>query len=90
MAGKPSARDVRLGRNLKLQIAIPYRNSDGTLHRKRLRAALHKMADGSDERMRWDGSGNGTILHGLDKLALAGDQPLLLVEGESDAQTAWH
>lgn len=74
-------------------MAIPYRNSDGTLFRQRVRVGLKKAADGADKRMVWDKKpeGYGTILYGLDRLSESNDQSprLLLVEGESDAQTAW-
>ena len=71
-------------------LAIPYRNRDGSLHRHRLRVAMEKPADGTP-RLVWDKREEklGAILYGLDVLPAKGC-PLLLVEGESDAQTLWH
>ncbi len=70
-------------------MAIPYNGVDGKLHRNRLRTGLYKDKNGRDERMRWDHGQNGTILFGLHRLPPPGAR-LLLVEGESDAQTAWY
>jgi uncharacterized protein (DUF927 family) len=72
-------------------MAIPYRESDGTVHRERVRTGLLKPKTGSDNRMRWDKreAGYGIILYGLDRLAEPNDLPLIIVEGESDTQTAW-
>jgi hypothetical protein len=70
-------------------LAIPYRKRDGSLHRNRLRVALQKLSDAP--RMFWDKREDkiGAILYGLDQLPAKGC-PLILVEGESDAQTLWH
>ena len=49
-----------------------------------------KAAHSSDRRMLWDTEhkGQGIILYGLDRLPPPGER-LVLVEGESDAQTLW-
>ncbi len=72
-------------------MTIPYREPDGTVHRERVRTGLLKPEAGPDNRMLWDKreAGYGIILYGLDRLAEPNDQPLILVEGESDTQTAW-
>lgn len=71
-------------------LAIPYFKRDGSLHRRRLRAALEKPA-GDAPRMVWDKQDEkiGVILYGLNRMPARGC-PLLLVEGESDAHTLWH
>ena len=69
-------------------ISIPYFNADGSTHRNRIRAALLRSV-GADGRMLWDRmpEGHGTVLYGLNLVNEAGR--VLLVEGESDAQTLW-
>ena len=69
-------------------ISIPYFNADGSTHRDRIRAALLRSV-GADGRMLWDRmpEGHGTVLYGLNLVNEAGR--VLLVEGESDAQTLW-
>ena len=71
-------------------LAIPYRKRDGSEHRMRIRAALLKSPDGEDRRMLWDRRppDHGVILYGLDRLPQSND-PLYVVEGESDTQTLW-
>lgn len=73
----------------RLALAIPYRDADGNLHRKRLRAGLIRSKGGQDRRMLWDQQpeGHGTILYGLDRLPTRGT--IILTEGESDAHTLW-
>lgn len=67
-------------------IHIPYRNEEGDLLRNRVRLNRGK---------RWwekgaDHGGDGSYLYGLDQLdGGKGDEPLLIVEGESDCQVAW-
>lgn len=75
----------------RMALSIPYRHTDGSVHRSRLRVGLVKSAVGPDKRMFWDKRPEdcGTILYGLGRLA-KGNGRLLLVEGESDAQTLWH
>jgi hypothetical protein len=68
-------------------VRIPYLTEDGTTIAVRMRVAL----DGED-RFRWKA---GTVargkLYGLSRLTHARDVGyVLLVEGESDAMTAWH
>ena len=69
-------------------LCIPYRHADGSVHRNRIRAALLKSGN-DDRRMFWDQQpeGHGTILYGLHRLN--GAKRIILVEGESDAQTLW-
>jgi hypothetical protein len=69
-------------------LQIPYLTSEGWLHRNRIWAALKASTD-RDDRMLWDRQpeGRGTILYGLDRLNGSGQ--VILVEGESDAQTLW-
>ena len=73
----------------RMALAIPYRNADGNLHRKRIRAGLARSKGGQDRRMLWDQQpeGHGTILYGLDRLPARGT--IILTEGESDAHTLW-
>jgi putative DNA primase/helicase len=73
----------------RMALAIPYRNTDGILHRKRIRAGLIRSNVGQDRRMLWDQQpeGHGTILYGLDRLPTRGT--IILTEGESDAHTLW-
>jgi hypothetical protein len=69
-------------------IRIPYYDADARLHRHRIRRALF-TDDTKDERFFWDKrSDAGLILYGLDRLPESGEL-LILVEGESDAQTLW-
>ena len=72
-------------------LEMPYYNVDGALHRMRFRTALQSPEDGQDERFIWDKQpeGTGTILYGLNRSTTPNGQPMLLVEGESDTQTAW-
>jgi hypothetical protein len=76
-------------------LRIPYRNADKSLFRHRLRRALYKKKDvKKDGRFAWDErpDSTGVILYGLDRLppvAERSDKTLIIVEGESDAQTAW-
>ena len=58
----------------RMALAIPYRNADGHLHRKRIRAGLARSKGGQDRRMLWDQQpeGHGTILYGLDRLPARG------------------
>jgi len=69
-------------------VQIPYLTTRGLLHRNRIRTALMASAE-ADERMLWDRQpeGHGTILYGLNHLNGSGQ--VILVEGESDAQTLW-
>ena len=71
-------------------LSIPYRTIEGAVHRCRLRNGLYKSNDGPDRRMLWDRqpAGHGTCLYGLDLLPVSGEH-IILVEGESDAQTLW-
>ena len=71
-------------------VSIPYRSVGGAHFRRRIRAGLVKAAHSSDRRMLWDTEhkGQGIILYGLDRLPPPGER-LVLVEGESDAQTLW-
>jgi hypothetical protein len=71
-------------------IRTPYRNCDGNLFRYRYRSALFKAEGAKDARFSWDRKpdGTGTILYGLERLPPSGEL-LIIVEGESDAQTLW-
>jgi hypothetical protein len=65
-------------------IRIPYRSLDGEELAVRFRIAL----DG-DDRFRWR-KGSKPCLYGLERLSQAREAGhLILVEGESDAQTLW-
>jgi hypothetical protein len=69
-------------------LRIPYRNEDGTDAAVRLRIGLEKSRTG-DNRFLWR-KGSAPRLYGLDRLyeaRKAGE--VVLVEGESDAQTCW-
>jgi len=71
-------------------IRIPYRNLDGSEAAVRFRTALEKSEDRIDNRFRWR-KGSKAMLYGLErqeKIEKAGY--VVLVEGESDAQTLWH
>ena len=72
-------------------LAIPYCHRDGAEHRMRVRVALLKAANGDHSRLLWDRQpqGHGLILYGLNRPARSND-PLYVVEGESDAQTLWY
>lgn len=66
-------------------VAIPYRDRVGTKKTLRLRVAL--LGEG---RFRWR-KGDRPMLYGLDRLGDARNAGyVVLVEGESDAQTLWH
>ena len=70
----------------KQVLAIPYRDANGELIRVRYRVAWT-----GDSKLVWDKQkGAPTALYGLDRLPDAANGQLLLVEGESDAQTLWH
>ena len=74
----------------KPAIRIPYRDVHGEEKSIRFRTALGKTADGTDNRFRWR-SGSKAMLYGLwrlEKIRKAGY--VVLVEGESDAQTLWY
>lgn len=71
-----------------LGVAIPYRGLNGSEVRLRYRTSL----DGPN-RFKWGraGSGKGLLLYGVENLRdLPASEPVLLVEGESDAWTGWH
>ncbi|MFZ1106953.1 MAG: hypothetical protein WAN43_01215 [Rhodomicrobium sp.] len=66
-------------------VAIPYRDADGEPVRTRLRIAL----SGKPKTV-WDRQKEkGVTLYGLDRLPDSASM-VLIVEGESDAQTLWH
>lgn len=74
----------------KPAIRIPYRDEHGEEKSIRLRTALDRSEDGTDNRFRWR-SGSKAMLYGLwqlEKIRKAGY--VVLVEGESDAQTLWY
>jgi KaiC/GvpD/RAD55 family RecA-like ATPase len=63
-------------------VVIPYRDQDGNLLRNKLR--------GPRGAKWWEGRNRSTYLYGLDRLSTAAkDQPVFLVEGESDCHAAW-
>ena len=66
-------------------VLIPYHDEEGTLlrHRVRLNRAKRWWAKGADP------GGQRSYLYGLDHLD-EGEGPLLIVEGELDAQVAWY
>lgn len=69
-------------------VRIPYRDCEGHERAVRFRLALDKGAQ-SDNRFRWR-SGSKTILYGLWRLErIRQADYVVLVEGESDAQTLW-
>ncbi len=71
-------------------IRIPYRDEHGEEKSIRFRTALEKSEDSTDNRFRWR-SGSKAMLYGLwrlEKIRKAGY--VVLVEGESDAQTLWY
>lgn len=62
-------------------LAIPYRDASGTLLRTKHRTASKSF---------WAEDGTGVHLYGLDALAKYPlDEPVILVEGESDCHAAW-
>ena len=70
-------------------VRIPYHSPDGSETAVRFRLALEKSV-GGDLRFKWRG-GSKTALYGLERLEEARKAGyVLLVEGESDAQTLWH
>lgn len=84
----------RLGlRDAKYQgsqaVRIPYHSPDGSEVAVRFRLALEKTGEG-DLRFKWRG-GSKTNLYGLERLGKVEEAGyVVLVEGESDAQTLWH
>jgi hypothetical protein len=66
-------------------VRIPYFDADGNELAVRFRHALQKGRP--DQRFTWK-QGTKVCLYGLDRLAGAADE-IVLVEGESDAQTLW-
>jgi hypothetical protein len=74
----------------KPAISIPYPDEDGNVVSERFRINLHKPATGPDDRFRWK-KGDSPLLYGLHRLQVAREAGyVFLVEGESDAQTAWY
>lgn len=72
-----------------LAVRIPYRGVDGAENAVRFRIALEKSAEG-DDRFRWR-TGSKAGLYGLWKLeGIRKAGYVVLVEGESDAQTLWY
>src|SRR5262249_39305195 len=66
-------------------LRIPYRTADGTEA-----AVRHRLALEGANRFRWR-RGSQLLPYGLDRLAHARAAGfIVLVEGESDAQTLWH
>ena len=92
--GLPVAFLQKLGlRDQKYQgvpaVRIPYRRVDGAENAVRFRIALEKSAEG-DDRFRWR-TGSKAGLYGLSKLeGIRKAGYVVLVEGESDAQTLWY
>lgn len=74
----------------KLAVRIPYRSPDGPEAAVRFRTALEKSENGQDDRFRWRKSSKAMLygLKRLEKIRKAGY--VVLVEGESDAQTLWY
>ncbi len=71
-------------------VRIPYRDEHGEEKSIRIRTALEKSEDGSDNRFRWR-SGSKAMPYGLERLERIGKAGyVVLVEGESDAQTLWY
>src|SRR5262249_38181849 len=66
---------------------VPYRDGDGNEPAVRIRKALHKREDGTDERFLWR-KGGKPLLYGLWRLQEP--ESVTLVEGESCAHTLWH
>ena len=74
------------GRYDQQVLKIPYHDADGNPIRGRLRVAWN-----GENKLIWDKpKGGPTTLYGLDRLADATGGQLILVEGESDAQTLWY
>jgi hypothetical protein len=74
----------------KPAIRIPYRDEHGEEKSIRFRTALEKAEDGTDNRFRWR-SGSKAVLYGLERLEkIRKAGRVVLVEGESDAQTLWY
>ncbi len=70
-------------------VRIPYYSPDGAETAVRFRLALEKSG-GGDLRFKWRG-GSKAALYGLERLEEARKAGhVVLVEGESDAQTLWH
>lgn len=70
-------------------VRISYRGVDGTEEAVRFRIALEKTEEG-DDRFRWR-TGSKTRLYGLWRLeSIRKAGYVVLVEGESDAQTLWY
>ncbi len=70
-------------------VRIPYRDADGEEIAVRYRTALEKSDEG-DERFRWR-AGDKAHLYGLWRLeSIRKSGYVVLVEGESDAQTLWY
>ena len=70
-------------------VRISYRSVDGAEEAVRYRTALEKTEDG-DDRFRWR-TGSKACLYGLWRLnAIKKAGYVVLVEGESDAQTLWY
>lgn len=79
--------NVRYAR--KPALRIPYRLPDGEEVAVRFRTALKKPVDGADGRFRWR-KGDKPTLYGLERLQeIRKAGYVVLVEGESDAQTLW-
>jgi hypothetical protein len=70
-------------------LRIPYLDGDGTEQAVRFRLALSRGTEG-DNRFRWR-KGSKPTLYGISRLDQAREVSyVVLVEGESDAQTLWH
>lgn len=71
-------------------VRIPYRKPDGTKQATRYRTGLAKSESGPDNRFRWEWKSDLSLygLERLDEARAAGY--VVLVEGESDAQTLWY
>src|SRR5215207_1556203 len=70
-------------------VRIPYRGTDGTEEAVRFRIALEKSEE-DDNRFRWR-TGSKARLYGLWRLeSIRKAGSVVLVEGESDAQTLWY
>lgn len=72
---------VRHGQNC---VEIPYRNADGEVVATRYRLSLAT----SRRRFVWK-PGSKPCLYGLDRLGKDPDDPVFIVEGESDCHTMW-
>ncbi len=70
-------------------VRIPYLNEDGTEGVSRFRLALEKSEKGADQRFRWR-KGDKPTFYGRHRLGHARSEGyVVMVEGESDAQTLW-